>query len=246
MTRINWNDENLYHIGVDRGVIYSATEYGSPGRPWNGLTSITEDASGGSTDTVHIDGVLVRRARPTNSDYQATITSLDDPKFASHDIIHLSWRTHTGSSVNPDHSHQIHLVYNANLTSSTKSYQSISANTTNTPFSFKMEAIPVQTDSGYYSAHFVIDPNNVYPWVMEQLLDIIYGNEIDDPRFPTIEELTDIFENGSILKIYDNGDGTWTADGPSEYITMLDSTTFEITSPSAIFLSSDRYSIQSY
>lgn len=65
------------------------------------------------------------------------------------------------------------------------------------------------------------------------------------PRFPTLEELLDIFESGVILRITDHGDGTWTADGPDSAIQMLTESMFRITWPSAVYISADTYQISS-
>lgn len=62
---------------------------------------------------------------------------------------------------------------------------------------------------------------------------------------PGMLEVVAMFENASLLKITDHGDGSWTAEGPDEAIQMLSPTEFEITWPSAVYLSSDTYRISS-
>lgn len=47
----------------------------------------------------------------------------------------------------------------------------------------------------------------------------------------------------TLYDVIDHGDGTWTADGSSDAITMLDSTTFLIDSPSATVTGGDTYDL---
>jgi hypothetical protein len=80
---------------------------------------------------------------------------------------------------------------------------------------------------------------------MEALEDVLYGTDDESPRLPSPEEVFEIFEENAILRIIDNGDGTWTAIGPDSAIEMLDSETFEITWPSAVYIDADTYTISS-
>ena len=74
---------------------------------------------------------------------------------------------------------------------------------------------------------------------------MIYESSETSARLPEPQEIFDLFEDASILKITDHGDGSWTAEGPDEAIQMLDATSFEITWPSAVYLSSGTYRISS-
>ncbi len=49
----------------------------------------------------------------------------------------------------------------------------------------------------------------------------------------------------SFLLIVDNGDGTWVAVGPSQVITMLTSSTFEISEVDAVYLDANTYALSS-
>jgi hypothetical protein len=64
-------------------------------------------------------------------------------------------------------------------------------------------------------------------------------------RLPDPQEIFDIFEANSILRVVDNGDGTFTVTGPDDAITMLDDTTFEIDWPSVVVIDSNTYEISS-
>lgn len=63
-----------------------------------------------------------------------------------------------------------------------------------------------------------------------------------EPRLPPLEDLVELINSWVLVEVIDNGDGTWTATGPDEYIRMLDATTFEIDAD-ATFIDDDTYEI---
>ena len=74
---------------------------------------------------------------------------------------------------------------------------------------------------------------------------MLYGTNFTEPRMPSVSEIIEMFEAHSIMQIIDHGDGTWTAIGPESAIVMLDSTTFQITWPTAIYIDDVTYTISS-
>ena len=91
----------------------------------------------------------------------------------------------------------------------------------------------------------IINSTIAYPGVLSVIENTLYGSADTSARLPEPQEIFDLFEDGAILKITDHGDGTWTAEGPDSAIQMLSATEFEITWPSAVYLSSDTYRISS-
>lgn len=63
------------------------------------------------------------------------------------------------------------------------------------------------------------------------------------PTLPRLAELLDLVTNWVLIDIVDNGDGTWTATGPEDFITMVNATEFEIRTPTATYLDEDTYVI---
>lgn len=64
-------------------------------------------------------------------------------------------------------------------------------------------------------------------------------------RLPSMADLIELVTTWTLIPIVDNGDGTWTATAPDQFITMLDATTFQITTPMATYLDEDTYQISS-
>jgi len=91
----------------------------------------------------------------------------------------------------------------------------------------------------------VVSADTAYSSAVSDLEDVLYGTATSDPHLPTPDEVLAIFEANSILQIIDNGDGTWTAIGPDDAITMLDANTFQIDWPSAVYIDANFYTIHS-
>lgn len=236
MTKLKWGTvgDRFYETGTDRGVLY----LDGLGVAWNGLVSVQESPSGGEAKESYIDGVkYANRSAP--EDFSATIEAYTYPtEFEACDgflsmanglqvtqqarkPFGLAYRTKVGNDLDGlDHAYKIHLIYNALATPSNRQYKSLSDSPEAITFSWKISTKPVKFDDPYfgmtYGAHVVIDSRVVYPWALEALEAFLYGSDTKPPRFPTPDELLRLFVDNALLKVMDNGDGTWTATGPDE------------------------------
>jgi len=255
MTMLAWHTDSpvKYETGIDRGVLYPIE---GPGVVWNGLISVEEQAAEDSIRSYYIDGIKYLDVAP-RKDYKASIRAFSVPReFLSclgervvrpgcsvanqpRARFNLSYRTMTGVD-----SYKIHLVYNAFASPANVNHRSIDGSASTDNFSWDISTVPIKMGPSY-SAHLVIDPRLAYATVIEDLERMLYGSPDNDPYLPSPQEVLDLFEDSSILKITDHGDGTWTAEGPDEAIRMLDPTTFEITWPSAVYIDAVTYRISS-
>lgn len=256
MTRINWGstDARLFEFGVDRGVFYPED---GRGVPWNGLTAVNEAPSGSDVVENYLDGQKFATRRRMES-FAATIEAYNYPvEFEPYDgqisfrrsqrrrQFGFSYRTLVGNAeLGSSFSYKIHLVYNALATPSAVNYHSLNDSSDTSPFSWSISTIPIKMGDSS-SAHLIIDPRYAYPWVIEELEKMLYGSNENEPYLPPPGEILDLFEDASILKITDHGDGTWTAEGPDSAIQMLSETMFEITWPSAVYIDDVTYRISS-
>lgn len=257
MTRLVWGDpdKRLYETGVDRGVFYPQDGVGVP---WNGLIAVSEAPSGADILEGYYDGSKFRQQRQSES-FEAKLTAYTYPKeFRGYDGLaevghaqqrrrpfNLSYRTRVGNDESRDFSYLIHLVYNAVASPSSPSFSSIGTGVDAVPFEWNITTIPDFLPSGEAASHVIVNPQIAYPWAVKQLEDLLYGSPDSESRFPTMHEIVQLFEDTSILRITDHGDGTWTADGPDEVIQMLTADMFEITWPSAVYIDSTTYRISS-
>lgn len=265
-TTLNWGTvgERFYEAGVDQGVLYLE---GISGVAWSGLISISDSPSGGEAMPYYIDGIkYANRSAP--EEWGATLEAYTYPEeFAicdgSSEIANglfitrqrrksfgLSYRTRIGNDVDGEnHGYKLHIVYNAQANPTERSYASFSDNSEATTFSWTLTARPEKfQDPAFglkYGSHLVLDSRHVYPWAMQAVEKVLYGDGDSEARLPTPQELLDLFVDNALLRVTDNGDGTWTAVGPDEAITMLSDTEFQINWPSAIPITDKSYIISS-
>lgn len=135
--------------------------------------------------------------------------------------------------------YRIHLVYNVLVAPAHVSREQSATS----PFEWAFSTLPIEFTDEKYTAHVMIDSSIAYPWTVEALEAVLYGDETTDARLPFPAELSTIIDANAILQIFDNGDGTWTAIGSDDVLTMLDSTTFQIDWTSAVYISADTYTV---
>lgn len=246
MTRLIWDGVRNYSTGIDRGVFYPKN---APAVVWNGLTSVKEVTEDIDELVRYIDGIKTMN-RVRRGSFSGTIDAytypdefswydgLDSNMISSQhrDSFDLSYRSMTADG------YQIHLVYNVLVGPSGRAY----AQRDNFTFSWAFTTLETDVPGFAPTSHLVVDVPMAYEEAVSAVEDILYGTDAQNPRLPPPAELIDIFEEHALLQVIDNGDGSFTVIGPDEAIVMLNPTTFEITWPSAIYLSSDTYKISSY
>lgn len=238
MSRIVWESGD-HHLGVDRGVLYPQN---SPGVGWAGLIAVSEGEDGGSTRTRYLDGVKIQ-SNAREGAFSGKILSMTYPDELFEFVLTqqkrrtfgLSYRTLRGDS------YLIHIVYNVSTRPAPVSYTMSEAD----PFTWDFTTIPVDIPNGTRSAHLIVDGTKAYSWAVSALEDILYGTESDFPRLPSPQEVWDLIELNSIVRVIDNGDGSFVVIGPDEYVNFIDTTSFSISWPSALYVDVDTYMISS-
>lgn len=234
MARLVW-DERDYDTGLDRGVFYPPRGIGEA---WNGLTSVQESPSDTDERTVYIDGIKAKRTQRVG-EFSGSIEAFTYPHSFFEDV--LSQRRQKGFGLTYRVKDKIHLVYNVLAGPSSFNYQQSDSE----PFSWSFTTMPIPVPGARMSAHLIVDATKAYSWTVTSLEDVLYGTESTTPRLPLPEEVLNIFDINSILKVTDNGDGSFTVEGPDDVIQMLDPTTFQITWPSAVYIDGESYTLTS-
>lgn len=245
MTRLSWGTpgSRLYEAGVDRGVVYFPNI-----EPvvWNGLVSVKEAPSESDSSTNYYDGISYA-ARHTPGSYAATIEAYTYPDLLDEGKpFNMTYRTQIGNDLDGmDYAYRIHLVFNARATPSEKQYTSLDDSNNGGTFVWNITSRPAVIQENQSSAHLIVDTRLAYSWTVQALEDLIYGTDGDSARLTSPKDILDLFDANSILKITDHGDGTWTAEGPDDVVSMIDSTTFQINWPSVVFIDNDTYTVSS-
>lgn len=234
MVTIDWSSAvRDYTLGVDRGMMYIS---GEPPIKWSGISRVVNEEVV-SKSVSHLDGHLLTQ-NVLSEDVKGQIQAFTYPSIFDREqgfLFNLSYRT-----LHEDH-YKIHFLYNVVAKFSSRTFEFNEA----TDFLFDFMSAPITIPGAKPSSHIFVDSSKVDPVVLENLETTLYGNEVIDGTLPEPVELVDLFDNVHILRVRDNGDGTFTVTGPDEAFEFDEDGNFEITWPSVVYLDEDTYQISS-
>lgn len=255
MSKINWDStgSRFYETGVDHGVLY----VNGFAVPWNGITSITETYK--STEGISfLDGYRYMNTISLNQfnatlnaftypeEFEECLGRVNDLMLSKPKQFNLSYRTKIANDISGvDLGYKIHLIYNAIALEAKNDFVSYGSQITPTEFSWNIATLPVETPLSPTS-HIILDSTKINPTVFSQIEELLYGTDYTDPYFPSVTELIDIFDTNSYFRIYDHGDGSFTAVGDDDHVKEIEPTVFELSSVSVINTSDDSYTASSY
>lgn len=261
MPRIIWNEfsDRFYETGIDRGVLYDPDGIGVP---WNGLISVTEKVSGTESTPIYYDGVKYGD-HLSLGDYAATLRAYTYPEeflqfegtvdvgnglYAANQQplrFGLSYRTRIANEEEGINlGYKLHILYNLIAVPSDRNYQTLTEGSA-MEFEWTISAIPGEVPGFRPTAHLIFDSRRMSPILLSDIEDSLYGDNVNPARLPPISSLVNFVDAWVVIRITDNGDGTWTAEGPDDLIAMLDETTFQITQANATYLDANTYMISS-
>lgn len=210
MAGITWDEVGLrvYQTGVDRGMLYT-TEFGvlSVAVPWSGLASVTEAPVGGDPSPYYLDGRKILNIA-AGVDFAGTIQAYSAPlefaPCAGHtqmstglyaadqpkQTFGFSYRTMIGNDlVGTSFGYKLHLVYNATAKVSDYTHATVSKSPSPNVVSWDITTVPLPVAGYRPTSHFIFDTRYVASNIISHIEDILYGNDTDDPRMPTQDEL---------------------------------------------------------
>jgi hypothetical protein len=260
MTKLQWDKsgQRVYETGVDHGVLYLQDEIVVP---WNGLISVVEGFSNDDAEPYYIDGVKYLDSQKTG-DYNAVVRAFTyPPELDEYDGVGiidesfsadgqpikpftLSYRTLIGTDTqDAGYAYKIHIIYGCVAVMDVPTYTSLGDTPDALQFSWKVFAIPELIGPYKPTAHLIIDSRYMNPYLLSSLETMLYGNDTQDAGLPDLDDLVDYVANWDLIEIRNNGDGTWTATGPSNLVYMLDDTAFQIDGIPVVWLEPDKYQI---
>lgn len=229
MTNLKWDKTGDYETGLDRGVYFPRV---GPGVAWDGLISVEDATERSGYEIVYVDGVKVL-GRRRRGEFAGRIEAYAYPAVS--ESFGFSYRVRTAKG------YRIHLVYNALLTPIATTREQLGPSTLSASFT----TLPTEIPTSSPGSHLFVDTGVAYSWTVAAVERILYGDEFSDSRLPSPAEILTIFEENSIVRVFDHGDGSFSVDGPDSAVYMLDSTSFAVNWPSAVYIDSDTYTIHS-
>lgn len=214
MAELVWDQagEREYETGIDKGVLYIPTdgEY-DEGYAWNGLTTVTESPSGAEANAQYADNIKYLNLLSVE-EFGGTIEALTYPdEFGQCDgtaeaapgvlvgqqnrrTFGLSYRSLLGNDeLATDYGYKLHLVYGALAAPSEKAYATVNDTPEPITFSWEFSTTPVAVTGMKPSSLLVIDSTEVDADDLANLLEILHGTDLTDPRLPLPDEVIALF-----------------------------------------------------
>lgn len=258
---LDWNQvkDRQIEAGIDRGVLYLNNGITVP---WNGLTGVDEEGGEGAAE-YYVDGRPFLYF-PKPKEFKASLKAFTYPDEFSAvlgevevadgmyldsqvgDSFGLSYRTKIIDGLVGDAAgYKIHLIYNATVVPSTRSYATIGDSINPVEFDWKIQAVPVNVAGYRPTAHITIDTRHMDATRIAEIESLIYGSVTEPAQMPDPQTIFDLLSFGNAIIITDNGDGTWTAEGSYKNIYMIGDEIFQIDNVNAIDYGDGTYTISS-
>lgn len=222
MPKLVWDKagEHFYETGVDRGVLYPTVGGAySKGVVWNGLTSVSENPSGADTSAQYADNIKYLNLVAAE-EFGATIEAFTYPdEFAMCDgsaepvrgvrigqqtrrPFGFCYRTLMGNDLEgTEYGYQIHIVYGATASPSSRDYNTVNDSPEAITFSWEVTTTPVEVTGYKPTATLVIESTKVSLAALQALEDILYGTDSEDARLPMPDEVFEVINDNSAIKL---------------------------------------------
>jgi len=221
VTRIKWVEAGtrLFEAGVDRGVLYVGS---NPGVPWIGLIGVNHASYGGEPKPRYIDGVKISN-HATPEHFEGTIEAYTYPdefrqcdgsttfenglrvKHQNRKSFNLAYRTRVGNDLQGvDHAYKIHILYNLRARPAEREDTTFGEDIDPMTFSWDISSRGVLLPGFRPTAYFEIDSRTTPTSLLEDIENMLYGDETQDASLPSPGELLFLFDSFEDL-VYDAG-----------------------------------------
>lgn len=213
MARLKWDQtgERFYETGTNKGVLFvqnSEGEY-TTGVAWNGLTSVKKNNDGAEPNDLFADNikylslVSAENAKGTIEAYtypeefeECDGSAVVNPGvFVGQQIrkqFGMVWCTIVGNDTEGNaYGEKMHFIYNARVSPSERSYETINDDPDAIQFSWEYSTTPVDLSDINLdpSAGITVDKKEVGEDKYNELQDLVYGTETEEPTLPSIEDI---------------------------------------------------------
>lgn len=199
---LTWDEvgKRFYETGVDRGVLYpikdtivDPTDPYEAGVAWNGLTSVSQSASGGEPSPLWADNIkylnlvsaeeasLTIEAYTYPEEFEACdgsrelmegVTILQQPRKQ----FGFCYRTRIGNDQKADdYGYKIHLVYGCFASPSDRAYATVNDSPEAISFSWSVSTTPVEVNGYKPTAVLIVDSTKTTPAKLTDLENLLYG-----------------------------------------------------------------------
>ena len=219
MARIEWDQpkDRLFETGVDHGVLYVQDELGAygDGVPWNGLTAVTNNASGSEPNAQYADNIkyVIIYSR---EEFGLTIEAFTYPDeflvcdgtripVTGEGIIQqyrrsfaFCYRTIIGNAIEgEDFGYKLHIVYGCKASPTEKNYQTMAESSEPVTFSWEVHTNPIEINGYKPASEVVLDSTLISEDALQEIEKWLYGSETNPPTLLMPDEMSEIISLNS-------------------------------------------------
>lgn len=199
MSKLVWDNvgEKFYHTGVSDVALFVQASDGTyeDGVAWSGVRSIEENPDGGDASDFYADNIKYLSLRAVEN-YGCTITAYQSPE--EFDVCDGTASISTGIKIGQqvrrpfafcyktiigndtllnDYGYELHIVYNATCSPSSKSYETVNDSPEPAELSWEVTTTPINVTGYKPTSTVVIDSKTVPEAKMTLILNKLYGTD---------------------------------------------------------------------
>lgn len=216
MSVLTWDTDGTreWHAGVSKVVLFPQKADGTydAGVAWNGITSIDDSPDGAEANDFYADNIKYASLRSAEN-HKGSIGAFDWPEEwrecdgskaveeglyigqQARKPFGLVYRTETGTDTNPEAGYILHFVWNATVSPTEKSHETINENPDLTEFDWDYDCLPVPVTSVANAkpvSTMEADSRKLSQGKMKAIEDKIYGTADKESALPSPDELIDL------------------------------------------------------
>lgn len=225
MAKIEWDlvGSHYFETGIDHVVLYlqAGAKY-AKGVAWNGVSSVSENPSGGDSNDIYADNIKYLSLMG-KEDFGASIEAYTYPDEweqcdgsaspipgvkigqQARKGFGLAYRTRIGNDTEGDSlGYKLHLVYNCKASPSERSYQTVNDSPEAISFSWEIKTTEVNVPNFRPTSHLEIntvtflegDTQDTKKALLASLEDVLFGTDDEDGYLPSPDLVIDLL-NGT-------------------------------------------------
>lgn len=216
MAKLKWDKtgERLYETGTSKGALFVQDETGAYGEgvAWNGLISVKQNNDGAEPNDLYADNIKYLSLMSAEN-HKGSIDAYTYPEefeecdgsAAINPGVYVGQQNRTpfglvyctivGNDTQGNaYGEKMHFVYNAKVSPSERSYETVNEDPDAITFSWEYTTTPVDLDELGLdpSAGITVSKKDVGDDLYKELQDLVYGTEDKEPEMPSIEEVINL------------------------------------------------------
>lgn len=213
MSKLVWDKtgERLYETGTSKGVLFVQDDNGDyeEGVAWNGLVSVKQNNDGAEPTDLYADNIKYLSLMSAEN-HKGSIDAFTYPEefeecdgsAAINPGVYIGQQTRKqfglvyctivgNDTLGNAYGEKMHFVYNAKVSPSERSYETVNEDPEAITFSWEYSTTPVElSELGLDpSAGITISKTEVGEAKYKELQDLVYGTEETEPSMPSIAEI---------------------------------------------------------